>query len=144
MHTAVKFDGETAFAAVEIDDVIFNRVLAAEFEAHAPVTQQVSVVRRRMGVSPMNTAGDGRATCVAQFADAPGADSHDESAPSPAPALRGPLSPRERAVKSNPAGQHRGLPCSTCNLAKSGSHGQSVSRLTVGLSHAKGPRSGIH
>jgi hypothetical protein len=41
VHASVKLDGEARFAAVEIHQVVVNRVLSAEFQAEASVPQQV-------------------------------------------------------------------------------------------------------
>ena len=88
VDASVEFHGHTAFAAVEIDNIIFDRVLAAEFQAQPPVAQQM----------PGGLFGFGLR--VAQFADALSPDSQGGSNPSPAPALRGTLSPGERAAIS--------------------------------------------
>jgi hypothetical protein len=103
VHASVQLDSQALFAAVEIDNIIFDRVLASEFQAQAPIAQQMPGSLFGLGLR------------VARFADALGADSHSGSNPSPAPALRGPSPLVEGCEIKFP--QHRAH-YSACDLAK--------------------------
>jgi hypothetical protein len=41
VHASIQLDGQAAFEAEEVDHVVVDRVLAAELQAKASVSQQV-------------------------------------------------------------------------------------------------------
>lgn len=64
VDASIEFHGQAELAAIKINDVIFDGILAAEFQAQAPASQQMP---GRLFSSSLR---------VAQFANALGAGSH--------------------------------------------------------------------